>query len=261
MTTVNELNQNTNPMKEFTILAIEDDPDMLDNIRDLLEINSYTVKVHLGGTTVLDRITSLNPDLIIVDWMLPGMDGVSIVKYLRDNETFKSIPCIMLTAKTATTDIVSGYQHGVDVYLTKPFESSVLLAVVSQMCARYKEAELDDDESLLMLYDSKSTFVKRFLDLVAKNYDNPTIKLKDYAKLMCCSTSSLNAKINHHTDQAPYAIILEYRLLRSHLMLRDSQFNVTETAYSCGFTSLSGFSIAYKKKYGTSPKNRSNFDT
>jgi CheY-like chemotaxis protein/AraC-like DNA-binding protein len=247
-------------MREFTILVIEDDPDMLDNIRDLLEINGFTVKVHLGGTTVLDRITSLKPDLIIVDWMLPGMDGVSIVKYMRESDTFKNTPCIMLTAKSATTDIVSGYQHGVDVYLTKPFESSVLLAVVSQMRARYKETETVDEESILSLYNSKSTFVRKFLDLVAKNYGNPSVKLKDYAKLMCCSTSSLNAKINHYTGQAPYAIILEYRLLRSQVMLRDAQYNVTETAYSCGFTSLSGFSIAYKKKFGTSPKNRSNFD-
>jgi CheY-like chemotaxis protein len=248
------------PMKEFTIFVIEDDPDMLDNIRDLLELNSYTVKVHLGGTTVLDKINTLKPDLIILDWMLPGMDGVSIVKYLRESETFKNTPCIMLTAKSATTDIVSGYQHGVDVYMTKPFESSVLLAVVAQMKSRYKEADSSTDESILSLYNTKSTFVKKFLDLVAKNYSNPSIKLKDYAKLMCCSTSSLNAKINHYTGQAPYAIILEYRLLRSQMMLRDSQFNVTETAYSCGFTSLSGFSIAYKKKFGASPKNRSNFD-
>ncbi len=248
-------------MREFTIFVIEDDPDMLDNIRDLLELSGYIVKVHLGGTTVLEKLDALKPDLVIVDWMLPGMDGVSIVKHLRESDSFKNTPCIMLTAKSATTDIVAGYQHGVDVYMTKPFESSVLLAVVAQMRSRYKEAESGNEESILSMYNTKSTFVKKFLDLVAKNYSNPSIKLKDYAKLMCCSTSSLNAKINHYTGQAPYAIILEYRLLRSQLMLRDSQLNVTETAFSCGFTSLSGFSVAYKKKFGTSPKNRSNFDS
>jgi len=248
-------------MREFTIFVIEDDPDMLDNIRDLLELSGYTVKVHLGGTTVLEKLNALKPDLVIVDWMLPGMDGVSIVQHLRESDAFKNTPCIMLTAKSATTDIVAGYQHGVDVYMTKPFESSVLLAVVAQMRSRYKETESVNEESILSMYNTKSTFVKKFLDLVAKNYSNPSIKLKDYAKLMCCSTSSLNAKINHYTGQAPYAIILEYRLLRSQLMLRDSQLNVTETAFSCGFTSLSGFSVAYKKKFGTSPKNRSNFDS
>jgi CheY-like chemotaxis protein len=248
-------------MRNFTIFVIEDDPDMLDNIRDLLELSGYTVKIHLGGATVLDKLNAIKPDLIIVDWMLPGMDGVSIVKYLRESETFKNTPCIMLTAKSATTDIVAGYQHGVDVYLTKPFESAVLLAVVAQMRLRYKEAESANEESILSMYNTKSAFVKKFLDLVAKNYSNPSIKLKDYAKLMCCSTSSLNAKINHYSGQAPYAIILEYRLLRSQMMLRDSQYNVTETAYSCGFTSLSGFSVAYKKKFGISPKNRSSFDS
>ncbi len=247
-------------MKEFTILAIEDDPDMLDNIRDMLELNNYNVKVHLGGATVLDRINAVKPDLIIVDWMLPGMDGVSIVKHLRDNAALKNIPCIMLTAKSGTSDIVSGYQHGVDVYLTKPFESSVLLAVVAQLKSRIMESEPAKEEDFFDKYDTNSVFVKKFFDLVVLNFSNPSMKLKDYARLMCCSTSSLNAKINQHTGQSPYAIILEYRLTRSQAMLRETQLNVTETAYACGFTSLSGFSIAYKKMFGSSPKNRNTLE-
>ena len=241
-------------MKNYTILVIEDDPDMLDNVRDLLELNDYTVKVHLGGSTVIDRIHSVKPNLIIIDWMLPWMEGVNIVKYLREDAAFKNIPCIMLTAKSATSDVVIGYQNGVDVYLTKPFESSVLLAVVDQMRKRFIELSPSTEESIFSMYDAKSTFVRKFLQLVSKHYGNPSVKLSDYAKLLNCSTSSLNAKINKHTGRSPYSIILDYRLFRAQVMLRDSHFNITETAYRCGFTSLSGFSIAYKKKFGQSPK-------
>jgi len=241
-------------MDDFTILVVEDDPDMLENIQDLLILNHYNVVGHPGGTNVLERIETLKPSTLIVDWMLPGIEGINIVRHVREHPQLRNTPCIMLTAKTATNDIIMGYQTGTDVYLTKPYESGVLLAVIKQIQSRVKNSQSVSEDQIFSMYDSTTPFVRKFLDLVAKHYTDPAMKLGDYAKRLYCSSSSLNAKIKKYSGVSPYAIILDYRLYRSHIMLKELQANVTEAAFSSGFTSLSGFSIAYKKRYGFSPK-------
>lgn len=107
------------------ILVVEDDFDMNESICEMLNDAGFeAVGVH-EGLLALSKFTSMQPDLVLLDWMLPGLNGIEIAEKIRASHL---TPIIMLTAKGDSDDIVEGLEAGADDYVTKPFNSSVLLA-------------------------------------------------------------------------------------------------------------------------------------
>jgi two-component system, OmpR family, response regulator MprA len=119
-------------MKE-RILIIEDDEGILRVLRRALSYEGYQVETALDGETGINQARDWRPDLIILDLMLPGMDGLEVTQRMR---TQGNIPILMLTAKDTTTDRVLGLDAGADDYMTKPFELDELLARVRALLRR-----------------------------------------------------------------------------------------------------------------------------
>jgi DNA-binding response OmpR family regulator len=109
-----------------TILIVEDDPAMLRGLKDNFEYEGYTVATASEGEQGLDAALSLKPDLILLDIMLPGMNGYEICRRLRDAEL--DMPIIMLTAKNQESDVILGLNIGANDYVTKPFSIKELIA-------------------------------------------------------------------------------------------------------------------------------------
>ena len=103
------------------ILIVEDNPDLAANIADYLEANGYVPDVAQDGVTGLRLAVANRYDAIVLDWMLPGMDGLTVCRRLRQ-EARSSVPVLMLTARGALSDKAAGFNEGVDDYLVKPFE-------------------------------------------------------------------------------------------------------------------------------------------
>jgi two-component system phosphate regulon response regulator PhoB len=116
-----------------TIFLVEDSPDLADYIRQSLESAGYTVLHSADGLDAAARILESNPDLILLDWMLPGIDGIEVLRRIRDQV---SAPVMMLTARSEEIDRVVGLELGADDYLTKPFSMRELLARVHAMLRR-----------------------------------------------------------------------------------------------------------------------------
>lgn len=116
------------------ILIVEDEEAIADLERDYLEINNYTVEIANDGNTGLEKAMKEEYDLIILDLMLPGVDGFEICKQIREN---KNIPIIMVSAKKDDIDKIRGLGLGADDYMTKPFSPSELVARVKAHLARY----------------------------------------------------------------------------------------------------------------------------
>ena len=116
------------------ILIIEDDRDIASIERDYLELNGYQVEIAPDGVTGLERALRGSFDLILLDLMLPGMDGFSLCRRLRE-ET--DIPILMVTARREDIDKIRGLGLGADDYIEKPFSPSVLVARVRAHLARY----------------------------------------------------------------------------------------------------------------------------
>src|SRR5881397_1449553 len=116
------------------ILVIEDNPDLAYGLRNNLEIEGYEVEVAKDGARGLTRAKTAKPDLILLDLMLPGMDGFRVLRALR--EEGHAIPVLILTARGEETDKVRGLRLGADDYVTKPFGVLELLARVEALFRR-----------------------------------------------------------------------------------------------------------------------------
>ncbi|WP_352508239.1 MULTISPECIES: response regulator [unclassified Mesorhizobium] len=115
------------------ILAVDDTPENLEILRMRLEANGYEVATAADGEEGLAKARELTPDLILLDIMMPKLDGISVVRLLKQDLSLRSIPVILVTAKADTRDVVEGLDAGGDDYLTKPFEHQALLARVRSM--------------------------------------------------------------------------------------------------------------------------------
>jgi class 3 adenylate cyclase/CheY-like chemotaxis protein len=115
------------------ILIVDDEPFNLDLLEQELEDQNYTIERANDGAEALAKVLSFEPDVILLDYMMPRMNGLEVLQHLRGNERHKSIPVILLTAKATQEDKVRGLDAGADDYVIKPFDSFELLARVRAM--------------------------------------------------------------------------------------------------------------------------------
>jgi diguanylate cyclase (GGDEF)-like protein len=121
------------------ILVVDDDQDIASFVEFNLKMQGYEVVRAGDGQDALKVMEERRPDLAVVDWMMPGMDGVELTRRLRAEPLTSALPVIMLTAKSMTVDKVVGLTAGVDDYLVKPFDTAELIARVSSTLRRNKE--------------------------------------------------------------------------------------------------------------------------
>jgi DNA-binding response OmpR family regulator len=119
-------------MANKRVLIVDDEPDIVESIRFNLELEDIECMEALDGEDGLSKARNESPDLIILDIMLPKINGYKIARLLKFDESHKHIPIIMLTARTQQTDIKMGEETGADEYVTKPFEMDELVALVKK---------------------------------------------------------------------------------------------------------------------------------
>lgn len=120
------------------ILIIEDEKDIAELLRVNLSKEGYKVLAATTGENGLELARSETPDLILLDLMLPGADGLEVCRTLKSEEKTVNIPIIMLTAKSEDIDVVTGLEVGADDYITKPFSTKVLIARIRNLMRRYR---------------------------------------------------------------------------------------------------------------------------
>src|SRR3989338_8223461 len=120
-------------MADKLILLVDDDIDSSDIVKKRLEINNYKVVAAYDGQDALDKARKLKPDLIILDLMLPKLDGYKVCRMLKFDEKYKNIPIVMFTARAQDSDEKLGYEVGADAFFTKSFEPAVLLKKVEEL--------------------------------------------------------------------------------------------------------------------------------
>lgn len=118
------------------ILVVEDERDLAELLRYNLNVGGYDAEVARDGRQALEMVATRRPDLIVLDVMLPIYDGITVARQLRSDDATKPIPIVMLTAKAADADQVTGLKAGADDYLTKPFSVPVLLARIEAVLRR-----------------------------------------------------------------------------------------------------------------------------
>ena len=137
-------------MPKEKILVVDDEEDILELIRHNLAREGYRIVCAATGESAITKSNTEKPDLIVLDLMLPGIDGLQVARRLKDDVRTRHIPIIMLTAKGEEADIVTGLELGADDYVTKPFSPRVLIARIRAVIRRH-EKKHEDDGSILQI--------------------------------------------------------------------------------------------------------------
>jgi len=137
-------------MSRQSVLVVEDEEDIMEVIRFNLEKEGYEVHQALSGEKALQVIENNLPSLVLLDLMLPGINGLDLCRIFKQNDRTKAIPVIMLTAKSEDADIVAGLEMGAEDYITKPFSPRVLIARVRTILRR-RESGVKDDSSVIQV--------------------------------------------------------------------------------------------------------------
>jgi two-component system phosphate regulon response regulator PhoB len=139
-------------MPKDRILVVDDEEDILELIRYNLTREGYHITGALTGEEALEKARSETFDLIVLDLMLPGIDGLEVTKKLKANDKTQNTPIVMLTAKGEEADIVTGLELGADDYITKPFSPRVLIARVRTVLRR-KAVQPGDDNAVVQIHE------------------------------------------------------------------------------------------------------------
>lgn len=129
-------------MSKEHILVVDDEEDILELARYNLANEGYQVTCIASGEKAILQVQQTKPDLIVLDLMLPGMNGFDVCKVIKNNPLTSAIPIVMLTAKGEESDIVTGLELGADDYITKPFSPKVLVARIRTVLRREKTTDL-----------------------------------------------------------------------------------------------------------------------
>jgi len=209
------------------ILVIDDEEDIRELLKFNLENEGYSVSSVATGEEALDSVRKLFPDLIILDLMLPGIDGLEVCKKIKSDEQLQHIPVLMLTAKSEETDEVIGLELGADDYLTKPFSPRILLARLKSLIRR----KSPKDESGLGIIRIENMIIDP-IRFEIKIDDNPVILTYTEFSLL------------HYLAQRPGWVYSRYQIVDA---LKGEDYIVTERSVDVQIVGL-------RKKLGANAK-------
>tara|TARA_X000000368_G_scaffold382605_1_gene339852 strand:- start:58 stop:750 length:693 start_codon:yes stop_codon:yes gene_type:complete len=141
------------------ILVVEDDKSISDLITLHLKKNDFEYLVVHNGEDALSHLDNFMPDFIILDWMIPGLSGLEVLRRIRNKQEYKNLPILMLTAKNSEQDKIISFESGLDDYITKPFLPSELIARVKAILKR--TSQLNQDQDNLIFNEIKINTVQK----------------------------------------------------------------------------------------------------
>jgi two-component system phosphate regulon response regulator PhoB len=139
-------------MAKEKILVVDDEEDILELVRYNLAREGYRIVGALSGEKALEKAATDNIDLIVLDLMLPGIDGLEVTRRLKRSPTTRAIPIIMLSAKGEESDVVTGLELGADDYVTKPFSPKILIARVKAMLRRKATPQEEEADKVIHIH-------------------------------------------------------------------------------------------------------------
>jgi signal transduction histidine kinase/ligand-binding sensor domain-containing protein/DNA-binding response OmpR family regulator len=243
--------------KEKIILIVEDNDDMKNYlVFNFGEFNTISAE---NGRDALDITQNIIPDLIISDVMMPVMNGIELLRHIRESHVTSHIPFILLSAKTEVADKIEGIESGADIYISKPFDLDYLKVTVNNLLELRKNLKELYSGNLLSEPDNKDIppLHKKFLEKAAKiilaNVSNENFSINELGDELILSRSQLFRKFKTICDISPAEFIRNERLKYAYELLKEGEMNVNEVAYQSGFSSASYFITSFKKKYGKTP--------
>lgn len=253
--------------ESLTMLVVEDNADMRGYIRSILQ-EQYRVLEAANGEEALHILNSNPVDFIISDLMMPVMDGIELSRRVKETFAISHIPFLMLTAKTSQESRLESYRMGVDEYLLKPFDETLLLTRIRNILENRKRYQrkfkIDMDVDVLNIEEESGDkkFLSRAMEVIKENYKNSYFEVSDFCEAMGVSKSLLNKKLQSFIGQSAGQFIRNYRLnIARELILKNREtknMNIAEVAYEVGFNDPKYFTRCFTKHFNVTPSTLMN---
>ncbi|MCD7937079.1 MAG: response regulator [Tannerellaceae bacterium] len=240
------------------ILIVEDNDHLREYIKVSLEAY-YTVYTAADGREAWKEIFRINPDIVVSDLQMPGMDGFELCRKLKTTMETSHIPIIFLTVMNDKHTVAKGFRLGVDDYIEKPFETSFLRIKINNMIRNRKllrqkflgidpRQENDKEENEL-----NRLFIESATTAIEKNMDNPAFSISELTRELGMSRTLLFSKFKTITGYTPNEYIKIVRFNKAISYFKERKYTINEVAGMVGFEEPAYFSTCFKKIYGKTP--------
>lgn len=238
------------------VLVVDDNPDFLEFMKGLLG-NTYQVLTAEDGKQALEKMGQQRPDIILSDVMMPEMDGNELCRAVKNNPSTARIPFVMLTARMAQEQKISGLENGADDYITKPFNLDLLNLRIANLIkwsrSGGKTEKLEPKVKELEITSLDEKLVADATAYIESHLTEVDLNVETLSMAMSMSRSYLYKRILSLTGHTPSEFIRLIRLRYAEQLLRKSQLSVSEITYKVGFPNTRSFTKFFKEMYGVLP--------
>lgn len=251
--------------KEISILIVEDERNIRELLVDILK-PYYNVAEAQNGEEALEMIEQNVPDIIISDVLMPKLDGIGLISRLKTDQRTSHIPIISISAKNSVEDHINAYEHGADLYITKPFHPRHVLVAIENLISKnlmLKDYFNSSRSSMtvkdgLVLHSEDEQFLHDIVSFIERNMGDESLNPNSISDFMGTSKASLYRRLKELTDKTPGEFVRTIRLEHASKLLITTKMTVIEIMYRSGFVNKSYFYREFGKKYGLSPKEYRN---
>jgi signal transduction histidine kinase/AraC-like DNA-binding protein/streptogramin lyase/AmiR/NasT family two-component response regulator len=251
-------NPETNDTNKPLIVVVDDNTDMAEFICNMLQQEYRCLMAH-NGKIGLKLITELLPDLVIADVMMPVMDGLEMCSRLKSNVPTSTIPIILLTAKDDKTTELSSINLNVDAFISKPFDTVILLSRIHQLIASKQQVEKKVRIEILAVPKVESyisqdeKLLANVTQIIEENIADPDFNVIALCEIADINQKQLYRKIKQLTGMTTIEYIKSIKLKKAALLLTGGKFTVQEVMYMVGFSNHSYFAKCFFVQFGKTP--------
>lgn len=241
------------------ILVVDDDTEVAHYLKVLLS-PTYRVICRFNAEDAFKAVSEEAPDLVLSDVVMPGTDGYTMCRKIKEDLQLCHTPVILVTAKANMEDQVEGLNTGADAYVTKPFDPTYLQALIqSQLKNREKVRALlgrntqTDAIANDVLSPQDNAFMTELYSLMENELSNPELDISHMTELLKISRTKFYYKVKGLTGENPSSFFKTYKLNRAAELIKEGKYSISEIADMTGFSTHSYFSKAFKKQFGIAP--------
>lgn len=254
-----------------SILIVEDNRELRFFLRTIFTQYFNVIEAE-NGKIGWEKSKEHQPDVIVSDVMMPEMDGIEMVRALREEMTTSHIPIVLLTAKSTIESKIEGMQLGADDYITKPFSAAYLKARIFNLLEQRKKlqalycasllpasseqpqpTEQTEDKSVSVLSPNDQKFMDKVMETIEKNIDNGELMVENIASEVHMSRSVFFKKLKTLTGLSPIEFLREIRMKRAAQLIETGEYSMAQIAYMVGINDSHYFSKCFKQQYGITP--------
>ena len=243
------------------LLVVDDHAEMREFIGGIFD-SRFQVIYADRGEDGLEKANTYLPDLVITDWMMPGMSGINLCRALRQNAKTNHIPIVILTSKSSQESQIEGMQSGADDFVSKPFNADILeirvntlMEAKERLRKNWQKQMIQQEFSEGKLPIFEDAFLLKATQLIIDHLSDPDFDVEDLEKGLDMSKMQLYRKLKNLTSLAGNEFIRSIRLQQAKVLLEAGNLNISEVAYQVGFNDPAYFTRAFKKQYGRTPKS------